>query len=145
MTDSSLGFIPLADKLDKVEEYLWKDKGIKRTPKTGFCVRMDFVMTIFCEGCRSRWDIIQKLIENFQPIHLWEVVVRVHACDCCKECSTKFGKKKRGNCKCACFELYEVFTMALEKEAYDRLAKIEGRPTMNEIVAMSKLRKISKN
>jgi len=144
MDDCSLGFISLADKLNKIEEYLWKDKDIKRTPKTGFCIRMDFVMTIFCEGCKSKWDIVEKLIECFQPIHLWEVVERVSTCDCCDRCSRKFGKKK-GDCKCACFELYEVFTMALEKEAYDRLARIEGRPSCNEIVKMAKLRKISKN
>ena len=145
MSDSSLGFIPLVDKLKKVEKYLSKDKDIKRTSKTGFCVRMDFTMTIFCEGCKTKWDIVEKLIECFQPIHLWEVVDQVATCDCCQECSRKFGKKKRGKCKCACFELYEVFTMALEKEAYDRLAKIEGRPTTNEIVALAKLRKVSKN
>ena len=81
---------------------------------------------------------------NFQPIHLWEVVERVSTCDCCERCSRKLGKK-RGSCKCACFEIYEVFTMALEKEAYDRLAKMEGRPTTNEIVKMAKLRKIAKN
>lgn len=144
MLDSSHGFIPLTDKLNKIEEFLWKDPSIKRTPKTGFCVRMDFIMTIFCEGCKSKWDIVEKLLECYQPIHLWEVVERVSTCDCCNQCSRKFGKK-RGNCKCACFELYEVFTIALEKEAYDRLAKIEGRPSMNEIVALSKLRKVSEN
>ena len=105
---------------------------------------MDFIMTIFCEKCKSKWDIGEKLIECFQPIHLWEVVARVSTCDCCDRCSRKFGKKK-GDCKCACFELYEVFTMALEKEAYDRLARIEGRPSCDEIVKMAKLRKISKN
>lgn len=145
MTDSTLGFIPLTEQLNKIEEHLWKDKGIKETLKTGFCVRMDFIMTIFCEGCVSRWDIIEKLIQNFHPVHLWEVVSRVSTCDCCEGCSRKFDKKKRGNCKCACFELYEVFTMALEKEAYDRLAKIEGRPSCDEIIKLAKLRKISKN
>ena len=145
MTDSSLGFVPLTENLYKIEKFLWKDKGIKETPKTGFCVRMDFIMTIFCEGCKTRMDIVGRLVKNFQPIHLWEVVERVSTCDCCEECSRKFGKKKSGSCKCACFELYEVFTMALEKEAYDRLAKIEGRPLWDEIMAVYKLRKVSKN
>ena len=137
-------FFYLSEKLNKMEDVLGT-KGVKRTEKTVFCRKMDFIMSIFCQGCTSKWDIVEKLINDFKPLHLWEVVDRVATCDCCQECSRKFGKKKRGKCKCACFELYEVFTMALEKEAYDRLAKIEGRPTMNEIVALSKLRKVSKN
>tara|TARA_R110002074_G_scaffold231099_1_gene402681 strand:- start:50 stop:478 length:429 start_codon:yes stop_codon:yes gene_type:complete len=137
-------FFYLSEKLNKMEDVLGT-KGVKKTEKTMFCRKMDFIMSIFCQGCTSKWDIVEKLINHFKPLHLWEVVDRVATCDCCKECSRKFGKQKRGSCKCACFELYEVFTMALEKEAYDRLAKIEGRPTTNEIVELSRLRKVPKN
>ena len=145
MSYSPEGFIPLVKKLDKTIHLLHKHKHVKRSEDTDFCAGADFVMTVFCEGCKSRWDIVEKLIENFKPVHLWEVVARVSTCDCCQECSRKFGGKKEGCCKCACFELYEVFTMALEKEAYDRLARIEGRPSMNEIVALARLRKVSKD
>ena len=136
-------FFYLAEKLNKIEDILGT-KGIKKTEKTIFCRKMDFIMSIFCQGCTSKWDIVEKLINDFNPLHLWDVVDRVATCDCCKHCSRKIGKKK-GSCKCACFEIYEIFTMALEKEAYDRLAKIEGRPSCNEIVKMAKLRKITKN
>lgn len=136
-------FFYLTKKMDKLENLLGT-RNIKKTEKTMFCRKMDFVMSIFCTGCTTKLDIVDKIIHNFKPVHMWDVVDRVSTCDCCKKCAKKFGRKK-GNCKCSCFEIYDIFTIALEKEAYDRLAKLEGRPTCNEIIELSRLRKVPEN
>lgn len=136
-------FFYLTKQLDKIEDILGT-KNIRKTEKTIFCRKMDFVMSIFSASCTTKLEIVDKILDNFKPVHIWDVVDKVSTCDCCKRCTKKFGKKK-GSCKCACFEIYEIFTIALEKEAYDRLAKIEGRPTCNEILELSRSRKVSKN
>ena len=138
-------FFYLVEKLDKVEKYL-STKGVKTTEKTMFCTKMDFVMSIFCEGCKSKYDIVKKLLKNYRPCYLWEVLSEVVRCDCCNLCANKFGKEKGAcECHCSCYELYEIFKAALEKDAYDRLAKIEGRPDSDEVFELIRRRKVSED
>ena len=136
-------FFYLTKQLDKVGELLGT-KGIKRTPKTTFCKKMDIIMTVISKGCKTKNEIVDNLLKNFELHHLWEIVHVVSSCDCCRWCSKKLGREI-GNCKCACFSIWEVFVLALEKEAYDRLAKIENRPTFDEILEFKQNINVSNN
>lgn len=89
--------------------------GDKKSPK--WVKIFDLAFFLLCRSFKERKiSIIDIILENFTNEEIWDFVIALRTCTCCKPCSDKFNNKM-DSCKCQCWSLYKILLKCLEKDS----------------------------